>query len=886
MQPAAAHSPRIRAMTESSVASVTYLFSDIEGSTRLWESDPARAARAVAWHDELSRAAVQRHRGIVVKMTGDGVHAAFDDPADALAAVIELQLALAGGDAAGTPLAVRCGLHLGADQRRDNDFYGPAVNRAARIMAAAHGGQVLLSGAVAERLAGRLPAGVVLRDLGAIRLRDLGSAEQLFQLVHPQLRTDFPPLRSMASAPNNLAQQLNSFVGRDREMGQVRQMLAYSRLLTLIGMGGLGKSRLSMQVAANVLEDYPDGVWLVELASLEDPRMVPQAVATVLGVKESAEGSLLEALVNFVADRQLLIVLDNCEHVVQACAALARTILEAGPKVQILASSRDALRIAGEAAFPVAPLPAPGQDRRATRESLIRIDSVRLFVDRARSVRPDLPLSEFDVHAVADICRRLDGIPLAIELAAARVRSMTVHQIAARLDDRFRLLDRGDRTALPRQQTLRALIDWSHDLLDGAERTLFRRLSVFAGSWRLESATSVCSGDGLEEADALNLLCNLVEKSLVMHDAATGRYRMLDTVRQYAAEQLELSPDAAVTHERHLEHFVVLAEGLRPLLFGVKQNESMERIDLEYDNMLAAQRWCNRSPRGGSAGARMLPTLKYYWLNRGLLGQGYELAQAIVERPGVDADATLHAQALLDTGTIATFIGRYDDAQMALGRTLELLRHRPDVEREIAAVQMLAEVEMARGCTDTGLNHAGAAVALARTAGRPRTLLAALVARGQLLRALDRVDEASAMYSEALEIGRRLSDDEATATATLNLAMVSIQRGALADARARLLEVVPLALTTRSLATGQALLEVCAGLAAAHCEPALAARLILAAQDQAKRSGLGRDPADQAFFQKVRDRTISQLSLLGLTWPEAVPGYREALETAIAWLEH
>ena len=313
----------------------------------------------MAWHDEISRSAVQRHRGTVVKTTGDGVHAVFDDPADAVAAVVDLQLALAEPSAERASLNVRCGLHLGADQRRDNDFYGPAVNRAARIMSAAHGGQVLASRAVADRVTGRLPPEVVLRDLGSVRLRDLGSPEHVFQVIHPALRKDFPPLRSMASTPNNLPEQLNSFVGRDRDMVQVQQMLANSRLLTLLGMGGMGKSRLSVQVAAVVLDNYPDGVWFVELAALSDPQLVPQAVASVLGVKEEPGGTVTEALTQFVRDKQLLIVLDNCEHVVQACAELAKRLLEAGPKVKVLASSRDSLRIAGEIVFPVAPLPAP-----------------------------------------------------------------------------------------------------------------------------------------------------------------------------------------------------------------------------------------------------------------------------------------------------------------------------------------------------------------------------------------------------------------------------------------------------------------------------------------------------------------------------------------------
>jgi class 3 adenylate cyclase len=324
-------------MVESAAASVTYLFSDIEGSTRLWEADPGRAARTVAWHDEISRSAVQRHRGTVVKTTGDGVHAVFDDPADAVEAVIELQLDLAQQSAERAPLNVRCGLHLGTDQRRDNDFYGQAVNRAARIMSAAHGGQVLLSQAVADRITGRLPQGAMLRDLGTVRLRDLGSPEHVFQIIHPALRHDFPPLRSMASTPNNLAQQLNSFVGRDHEMDQVRQLLANSRLLTLLGMGGLGKSRLSMQVAAVVLEDYPDGVWFVELAALSDPHLVPHAVASVLGVKEEPGGTVLDALTRYVSDKKLLIVLDNCEHLVHECADIAKRLLQlaSGPRAGI-----------------------------------------------------------------------------------------------------------------------------------------------------------------------------------------------------------------------------------------------------------------------------------------------------------------------------------------------------------------------------------------------------------------------------------------------------------------------------------------------------------------------------------------------------------------------
>ncbi len=423
----------------------TYLFTDIEGSARMWEEDPERMRPALARHDAIARSAVEKHGGVVVKMTGDGLHAAFEDPLDALGATLELQQALADPEStAGVALNVRCGLHAGADERRDKDFYGTAVNRAARIMSAAHGGQVLLSQAVAAMIGQRLPGGVALRDLGSVRLRDLALAERVFQLVHPDLRRDFPALRSLEATPNNLPQQLTSFIGREAVLAHIKELLAQSRLLTLFGVGGIGKTRLSLQVAAEVLDNFPDGGWLVELATLRDPQLVPQAVASALGVKEAAGRPVLEALLKFLKNRHLLLILDNCEHLLQACAELARQALQAGGHSKVLASSREPLHVAGETTYQVPALP----------ES----EAASLFIDRATAAQPSFQVSSDIAPAIANVCGRLDGIPLAIELAAARVRTLPVQKIAARLDDRFRLLTRGDQTALPRQQTLRALM--------------------------------------------------------------------------------------------------------------------------------------------------------------------------------------------------------------------------------------------------------------------------------------------------------------------------------------------------------------------------------------------------------------------------------------------
>jgi predicted ATPase/class 3 adenylate cyclase len=846
-------------MIASTAATVTYLFSDIEGSTRLWENDPARAARSVAWHDDLTRAAVGRHRGVVVKMTGDGVHAAFDDPLEAAAAVLELQLALAEDDPERLPLKVRCGLHLGADERRDNDFFGPAVNRAARIMAAAHGGQVLVSGAVAQRLRSQLPAATSLRDLGLVRLRDLGSAEHLYQLVHPGLRSEFPPLRSMASTPNNLAQQLNSFVGREREMEEVRRLLANSRLLSLLGMGGLGKSRLSMQVAAIVLEDYPDGVWFVELAALADPLLVPQATASVLGVKEEPGGSVTEALVRFVGERKLLIVLDNCEHLVGACAELAKRLLQAGPQVRVLASSRDALRIAGETVFQLAPLTAPPSGAEAQTEQLLANDAVRLFVDRATAAQPAFRLHPSSAAAVAEICRRLDGIPLALELAAARTRSMPVETIAARLGDRFKLLTSSDRTVLPRQQTLRALIDWSYDLLDANERTLFARLAVFAGGWNLEAAEEVCPGGAIAADAVCDLLAGLVEKSLVVFDADQRSYRMLDTVRQYASDRLAERDDGADTRTRHLVWCLALAAAARAGLAGPEQGQWLERLDRERENLLAAHRWCDRADDGAERGLQLVFLLKFYWYQRGLLTLGLRVTAEALARTRADQRTLARCRGLADVGQFHVFMGRYAEARGFLEESLALARELGDANRIAAVLQPLGQVCLGEGDLEGAGGYWREAVEKARAVGNPRQLASALNGHAQLLRQQHDLAGAETLCTEAVEILTGLGDQESTAIGWLNLAAVAVERGRLVEARGLLDNVLRVATSLGSQQLGQCALDFAAGLAAAGGAAQSALRFFGAAEAQSLRSGMRRDSADASFLLPWIERARAAL---------------------------
>ena len=660
----------------------TILFTDIEGSTRLWEQDGERMAGALAQHDVRAHAAVEGNHGTIVKFTGDGLYAVFSDPLDAVNATVSLLQSLVNPAVTnGIPIRVRCGLHLGAVERRNDDYFGSAVNRAARIMSAAHGGQIILSQTVVDEVRERLPQAVTLRDLGSVRLKDLSSPERVYQLEHPQLRRDFPSLRSLETTPNNLPQQLTSFVGREREVREIRRRLGSDRLLTLLGAGGLGKSRLSLQAAAEAMDDFPDGVWLAELAPLNDGRLVAQAAASALGIMELAGSPVIETLVRFVSDRTLLLILDNCEHLLDACAALAKALLQSGRNVKILASSREPLHVAGEACYPVPPLAVPDAESQATPTALTECDAVRLFVDRATAVQPAFCVTDRNAPAVAAICRHLDGIPLALELAAARVGALSVQNVAERLSDRFRLLTGGDRTAIPRQQTLRACIDWSYELLSERERALFRRLAVFAGDWTLQAAEGVGAGKAIDHSDVLDLLTHLVEKSLVELDVDRQRYRMLETVRQYALERLAESGEEDGVRAGHLGFFLALAEEAAPQLLGPDQSAWQIRLDLERENLIAASARCGSTPSEATRGLRLVAALQRYWINRGLLELGYRLTEEALGRPGAKERDATRGRALFCAGFLAYTLGHLLEALAYGNESLSVARELGDARR-------------------------------------------------------------------------------------------------------------------------------------------------------------------------------------------------------------
>lgn len=558
---------------------VTFLFTDIEGSTQLWEKYPEVMKSALTEHDSILREAIESTHGHIIKTTGDGFHAVFEKAIDAVHAAIEAQRFLQIMEPFKNERAaihVRMGLHSGEAELRDGDYYGATLNRAARLMSIAHGGQILISNTTAELLRDGLPPNITLKELGEHRLKDLTRPERVHQVNHTDLESNFPPIKSLDAFPNNLPTQLTSFIGREKEIEEIKNAINSARLVTLTGSGGTGKTRLSQEVGAYLLTSFPHGVWIIELAPLSDEAQIIPALAQVFGLQELPFNPLGKLVDDYLRDKKLLLILDNCEHLIAPCARLADHLLHQCAGLKILASSREALGIGGEVAYRI--------------PSLADSESTQLFVERARAANSNFKLTDANASAVAQICHRLDGIPLAIELAAARTKILSPEQIASRLDDLFRLLVGGSRTALPRQQTLRALIDWSYDLLSDEEKRLLQFASVFVGGWTLEALEFVA-----DEPNTLELLEQLVNKSLVVTEEHEGamRYFLLETIRQYAREKLFDAKQASAARDRHFSYYKNLTNGLWDVSYFAKEAQTQRLISLqvEVENLRAAFDW-------------------------------------------------------------------------------------------------------------------------------------------------------------------------------------------------------------------------------------------------------------------------------------------------------
>jgi predicted ATPase/class 3 adenylate cyclase len=641
----------------------TLVLADVEGSTRLWETRPEEMTAAFARLDHALGNLVSAHGGVrpVEQGEGDSFVAAFARASDAVACALELQRAPL------APIRLRIGVHTGEVQLRDEGNYiGATINRAARIRDLAHGGQTVLSGTTEDLVADVLPADAWLVDLGRHELRGVPRPERVVQLCHPDLRNDFPPLRTASTVvSHNLPVQLTSFVGRGAQMTDVEKLLVDNRLVTLTGAGGAGKTRLAVEIAARIAADFRDGVWYVDLAPVTEPGVVPVAVARALGLPDQPGRSTMDTLLRFVRDRQMLVVLDNCEHLLDACADLVVTLLGAAPGLTLLATSREPIGVAGEVSWRVPSLS-------------LADEAIELFVDRASRARPDFAVDDDNAPAVGEICRRLDGMPLAIELAAARVRALSVAEILDSLHDRFRLLTGGARTAVRRQQTLRASVDWSHALLTEPERVLFRRLAVFLGGFDLDAAQAVASSGDVERFQVLDLLALLVDKSLVVAENSGGRtrYRLLETVRQYALEKLGESDEADVVRAHHRDFYTAMVALLEtPARTDYEQR--VELAEIEIDNLRAAFEW-SRENSDLEPALELASSLQLLWLTRGRIREGLAWFDAVLtdlDAHHLEVAAAVRARALADKAVLGSQLGDADEmaqAQQALALAREI----------------------------------------------------------------------------------------------------------------------------------------------------------------------------------------------------------------------
>jgi predicted ATPase/class 3 adenylate cyclase len=844
-------------VSELPTGTVTLLFTDIEGSTRLVQQLGPRYADVLADQRRLLRAAFASTGGQEVDTEGDAFFVAFARAASALSCAIEAQRALAAHhwpeDAS---VRVRMGLHTGEPVLAGGGYVGLDVHRAARIGAAAHGGQILLSQSTRDLVAAELPEGATLLDLGVHRLKDLQQPEHLYQLVVPDLPSDFPPPRTLDAHFHNLPEQPTPLLGRDREVQAVRALLLSEdvRLVTLTGPGGMGKTRLGLEVAAELSDRFDDGVFFVALASIADRALVVPTIAQTLGLRESGSRSAMESLTAYLSRKQVLLLLDNLEQIVAVAPAIAE-LLAVCPRLKVLVTSRQTLRLRGEHEFPVPPLELP--EAPDDLEALLQCAASALFIERAITVQPDFAVTQADAHAVAEICRRLDGLPLAIELAAARVKLLSPQAMLVRLSRRLDLLTDGPRDLPERQQTLRDTIGWSYDLLTSGEQTLYRRLAVFSGGWTLEAAEAVCPTGGGLDIGVLEGLGSLVDKSLVRRQTVgtqrEPRFSMLETIREYGLEQLNASGESEALWRTHAAYYLALAEQAAPYLTGSEQGVWLERLERNHDNLRAALGWARE--RGDVAlGLRPSGALWRFWYTRGYLSEGRGWLEGMLtlsERTDDPAIGSMRTQALYGAATLASTQNDFDRALALWEASLALSRDVGDKAVAASALNALGLTALQRGDVERAATLFGESLALARDVGEPWGIARTLLSLGQTAYVRGDYARAQALFEECLELMRRAGSMSHSAVALLYLGHVAREQGN--PARAMSLYQEGLALS-QGLGDKLRLVRELEGLATAlaaegHSERAV--RLLGAAEAEREVLGAAQHPMDRPAVERA-----------------------------------
>jgi predicted ATPase/class 3 adenylate cyclase len=750
---------------------VTFLFTDIEGSTRLWERDRAAMTRAARRHDAILDAAIANHNGVLFKHVGDAVQAAFPTPIDAVSAAVEAQLALVTEPWPETgPIRARMAIHCGeATPDSRGDYHQiPSLNRLARLMASGHGGQVLLSDAIRQAVSTSLPDSVTLRDLGRHRLRDLLEPELITQLVIACLPNDFPPLKTLEGHPTNLPTLATALLGRDEELSSIADLFVSdgARLATLVGPGGVGKTHLALQAAANLVDDFEDGVWLVRLGTVSDPQMILPVVAAAVGVREGGGLDLREALAHWLGDKRLLFVFDNVEQVIAGAPAIAGLLADC-PQVRVLATSRQRLGIGGERILPVQPLAlAPMQATGV--DDIAESAAVRLFAERASEIDPGFALNDRNATTIAALCARLDGLPLAIELAAAQLRLRTLPELVADLDRRFDLLVGGKREALTHQQSLAATIDWSYELLDPAAQRLLRLVSVFSGGWSPEAAEQVAA----EVGSVRECMTALTEQSLIRRNVLpddSSRWSMLESIRAFGWERLQGAGDAAPAQDRHADWCLAFAEEAGSHLDGREQERWLARLDLEHDNARAALRWAADTPDVMRLLA-LATALAPYWQTRGYLSEGRRWLESALRV--ADQTSSRGLPAMVEAGVLAQAQGDFSAAQSWYTLALDVARTIEDRGRESSLLNNLGAAALEQGDLDEAERRFTDGLLLAETLGDQRRRANALANLGATAHYRGDVELALQRYLECLQIWRNVGDARGIADMLLNVLLL------------------------------------------------------------------------------------------------------------------